>query len=373
MQDRLTMENFHIEPVFPPDLPEVAGFILKQRAGETETSLDRRMGTEDTAGIERRLRWLLLDSPAARPAEPLGYCLRDRIGAIRGLNLCFPAPFLVGQKKILGLGSGSFFVDPEARTLGFYLFRKYLACPGYAFYFATTCNAASAQLWSQLGGIPVRRSQTAYRIPLRLESVIARRIASIIPGKTATKIARFGGRCAGSLLSLAVRSATEVAVSPCRDWDKLADLSRRHRPDNTIMSERSAELLQWRFGPASPAHSCGVYLTRDSLGNEGWFAVSDSAAQVDGKWQVCTLLDAIWPREFMNFGDFVYAVTQTAADSAEGVLVRCRLDLDWTDGRHWILRQKLPAPRAYVVVPEGAPAITTNLLDYNDNDYVAWS
>jgi hypothetical protein len=367
------MEKTRIEAVFPSNLTEIAGFLLTRRRTDAGGQPGRQTAAESAHSVERRLRWLLLDNPTAAAGESIGFCLRDGGGAIRGLNLCFPAAFLLGDTRILGLCSGSFFVDASMQSLGFYLFRKYLAKAGYAFYFATTCNAASASLWKQMGGLAVTGSEIEYFIPLKLDSLLARRVARRSNSRVAIETARRAGSCADYFLRFVTRPAARMAVEPCQDWEKLADLSRRHRAGGTATSERSPELLQWRYGTDSPAHPCGTYLIRDSGGNEAWFALSHARPNGGGKTSGCTLLDAIWPREQMNFRDLAPEIMQTASGAADAVFVRCRADFDFAAGWRWVLRQRLAAPRACVIAPTAVSRVTPGLLDFDDNDYVAWS
>jgi hypothetical protein len=133
--------TFELGPVLRSALPDVAAFLHRWRSSEVESSPAHKPAHETVGSIERRLSWLLIDNPVATTGSTLGYCLRDGAGVIRGLNLCFPVAFLSADKRLLGLCSGSFYVEPPARSLGFYLFKKYLSTPGYAFYFASTCGA----------------------------------------------------------------------------------------------------------------------------------------------------------------------------------------------------------------------------------------
>jgi hypothetical protein len=367
------MKEIGIEPVFPPALPEIAEFLFAQRAAEAATLSGGQISLERPADIGRRLQWLLLDNPSARHGEPIGLCLRDGEGVIRGLNLCFPASFSLGNKKIAGLGSGSFFVDPNVKSLGFFLFRKYLACPGYAFYFATTCNAASAPLWKALGGRDVMRSEVEFVIPLQLDSMAALWVARKNAGGFATEIARWGGRCASPMLNIVARPRVHFDIKPCHDWEKLADLSRRCTSQQTLTSDRSADLLRWRYGPSSPMRNSTIYLISDSRGNEGWFALSDTPPRAPGKVRGCTLLDAIWPEAEINFRDILPRIAEVAPAAAEAVFIRCRADQDLAKAWRWFVLRRLAVPRAYVITAKGNTSLDVHSLDYDDNDYVAWS
>jgi hypothetical protein len=367
------MEKFGIEPVFPQTLSEIARFLLKCRAPDVPSQSASEIAAKDVADVEHRVRWLLLDNPAAKHAEPLGFSARDGDGNIRGLTLCFPAFFRQEEKRIAGLGSGSFFVDPAMRSAGFFLFKKYIARSGYSFYFATTCNLASAPLWQQLGGTAVPGSEIELVVPLKLDTVVANRVARRFPGTVATEIARLGGRCATPLFGLLSRSNAQIKVESCGDWEKLAALSRQHSRPDRLTSERSAEMLSWRYGPNSPMPSGDAYLIQDAQGNEGWFALSGVATRTADKVIGCTLLDAIWPSEKIRFRDILPQIIRMAPVRADAISIRCKADFDFTSAWRWFHRRRLASPRTYIIVAKGMPSVDVELFDYDDNDYVAWS
>ena len=47
------------------------------------------------------------------------------------------------------------------------MFRKLLKTSGVDFFFATTCNAASGQLWEKLGGSPAQGAFETYTLMIR--------------------------------------------------------------------------------------------------------------------------------------------------------------------------------------------------------------
>src|SRR3974390_2714564 len=108
------MDRFEIQAVGAAALPDVARFLYRWRAAEARHARYR----ESALSIEQRLRWLLVKNPAAVEGAPLGYCVRDSAGVMRGLTLSFPVAFVRGDERVLGLGSGSFFVEPQARSMG---------------------------------------------------------------------------------------------------------------------------------------------------------------------------------------------------------------------------------------------------------------
>src|SRR5690348_11617076 len=239
------MERFTIEPILSSALPDVASFLRDWHGSPNHDG-------SACLSIERRLRWLLIENPLTANDSHHGFCIRDSQGAIRGTNLSFPAAFLAGDQRLRGLCSGSYFVEPQARILGYYLFKKYLASPGYSFFFANTCNANSGALWAKLGGCAAPDSETEYIFPLKLDVMLSKLVALKTSSEFALGLARMLGRSATPVLQLLTRRPSGLSVEPCQDWQKLSELSRRHRSADYVTSDRSPEFLQWRYGPTSP-------------------------------------------------------------------------------------------------------------------------
>jgi hypothetical protein len=363
--------RFEIEPVHSAALPDVASFLRRWRDNHPEGSPVEPI-REDSLSIERRLRWLLVENPVRTNDSRHGYCIRDHLGVIRGLSLSFPAAFRAADQRLLGLCSGSFFVEPQARTLGYHLFRKYLGLPGYSFYFATTCNARSAALWGSLGGCAVPASETEHILPLRLDVMLPAFVAGITLSEVALDIARFAGRCANPILRLLSRQSPELTVKPCQDWQKLSELFRRHRLAHWITSDRSAEFLQWRYGPASPNYPCDIYCFHDKRGNEGWFClgkvIRGHLRQIRGS----ALLDAVWPRERMSFKEIFHEILRLVATEADAIFFRPQPGLDYCECARWIIPRRLDAPRVFVIAGRGSPLLRVTSLDYDENDHGAW-
>jgi hypothetical protein len=355
------MDRFAIEPVLSSVLPEVADFLRTWSRGGVSV-----------LSIERRLRWLLLENPVAGQDPTLGYSLRDSEGVLRGLSLQFPVAYAYGDKRILGLCSGSYFVEEPARSLGFYLFKKFLRTSGYSFYFASTCNASSSALWKTMGGCAVPNSETEFFLPLKLDAVMSSFVAGRTSSQVAAGIARVCGYGVNPILRFLNRSVAKFTIQPCHDWEKLAELSRRHRSPDYITSDRSPAFLEWRYGPGSPAHPCNVYLFQDESGHEGWFALGDLSRGDAGKFRESVLLDLIWPREHMSCESIFPEIVRVAADSADAITFRWQPGLDYREFSRCVIPHKLPAPRAFVAVPKGSPRFSLQSLDYDDSDFIAW-
>jgi len=143
-------KRFDIEPVLGDSLPAAASFLDRWRVEPNAAWSPPPAARAGSPTMLRRLQWLLLEHPLAAGVSEHGLCIRDGSGVIVGLLLSFPSAFRMGDRRILAMGSGSYFVEPRARTLGFYLFKRHLTCPGYAFFFSTTCNATSGAMWAML-------------------------------------------------------------------------------------------------------------------------------------------------------------------------------------------------------------------------------
>ncbi len=362
------MERFEIQPVRSSALPEVAGFLRRWRDNQAERSSVQH----DSVSIERRLSWLLVENPVITDGSQHGYCIRDRLGVIRGLSLSFPAAFLAGRQRLLGLCSGSFFVEPQARTLGYHLFKRYLRSPGYPFFFATTCNASSAALWAKMGGHPVPASETEHILPLRLDIMLPAFAAGITSSKVAPEIAHIAGRCANPILRLLTRRSSELSVEPCQDWRKLSELFRRYRPADWITSDRSPEFLQWRYGQTSPNYPCDIYWFRDKHGNQGWFCLGNVIRGHQGQIRGSVLLDAVWPREKMSFRDIFPEIVRLAAAEADAIFLRPQPGLDYCECSRWIVPRRSETPRVFVITRKGDPLLPGASLDYDEGDHGAW-
>ena len=356
-------QTFEIQPLFGSALPDVAKFLHNWPAQRDQGSSIQRFGREDSLSIERRLRWLLVEHPLAPSASHHGLCIRDASGAIAGLLLAFPGAFLAGDQRLLGLGSGGFFVEPHARTLGFYLFKRYLKTPGYAFFFSTTCNAESGALWKRLGACAVPNSDTEYILPLDLEVMLPAFLAGRTSSAVAAALARVVGRCADPVVRRFGRKATALAVEPCRDWEKLAELFRRHRSADSMTTDRSAPFLEWRYGEGAPSQPLDICVFRDTRGNEGWFSLRNTICGRQGQIRGCVLLDAIWPREQMSFRDILPAILQRVASRADAIFLQPRPGVDYGDCSRWIIPYRLEAPQVFVMARKGGAPLGVSTLD----------
>lgn len=354
------MEKFEIQPVLSSSTTETANFLYRWHAKRNGTSSQRTI----SKSIEKRLHWLLVESPLATRASQHGFCVRNSSGVMTGLLLSFANAFLMEDRRLLGLCSGSFFVEPAARMLGFYLFKKYLRDSSYDFFFSTTCNTNSGALWDAVGGSAVPNSEMEYILPLNFDVMLPALLAGKTSSLIATRTARVLGRIAGSIAKAARNWPREFVVEPCQDWQKLSDLFLRHKTRSCITTDRSPEFLQWRYGPGSPNHPVEICLFRDKRGNEGWFALASTIRGRHG--QICgtLLLDAVWPHHKIHFKQILPCILGCQTVSmADAVFFQPRLSLDYAECSRLIISRKLEGPQSFVVPRKGVAPIDVSLLD----------
>ena len=343
----LATKRFEIQALAAEALPDVAAFLAPRRSSDGVATL-------------RHLTWLLLENPLAAAAPDHGLCIRSANGAVVGLLLAFPAAFRAGDRRLLGMGSGAYFVAPQARTVGFHLFKRHLRSPGVAFFFSTSCNAASGALWTALDASMVAGADVECLLPLNPGAVLSAFVAGRTPGTLATRAARLVGGCA-RLLRPILLAAADVTTEPSRDWEKLAELARRHRPPGCITSERSAAFLQWRYAARAPGRRPDIGLFRDRRGNEGWFALGAVTRGHRVPLRGRVVLDATWPRDRVDFRTVLAAVARFAAADTDVVYFRPRPGIDTGDGRPWIIRRRREPPSAFAVAAKGQPPLEPTL------------
>jgi len=342
--------------------------FLDRAAVRNQGPSSERPGGENLPGADRGespsteqwLQWLLVENPLSTSASEHGLCIRDASGDIMGLLLAFPAALVAGDRRLVGLGSGSFFVEPPARTLGFHLFRKHLSTPGSSFFFSTSCNVNSGPLWKAMGAHAVPDSDVEYAFPLRLDVLLPAYLARRSSSALAATGARLLGRWANAFPRLLTRKPATLTIEPCRDWEKLEELFRRHRPADLITTDRTAAFLRWRYGESAPNRPFDVCVFRDTQGREGWFALGTIRR---GQFRGSMLLDAAWPRDTMSFSDIFRAIVSVAASRADAVYFQPRPRLDYRQCSRWLIPRRLEAPKAFIVTPKGAAPLATSALD----------
>jgi len=353
---------FEIQPLLGDALPEAAVFLDRWRSDGDHGPPGSRPAGAASPSTERHLQWLLVENPVGAAASQYGLCIRDASGGMAGLLVSFPSAFRAEDRRLLGLCSGSYFVEPRARTLGFFLFKRHLHHRDYAFFFSTTCNAESGALWRLLGGEPVPECDAEYVLPLDFQVVLPAFLATRTSRAWAAALARLAGRCANGAARLA-RTASALTSAPCRDWEKLAELSRRHRPSEWITTDRTAAFLEWCYGPGSPHHASDIRVFRDTRGNEGWFVLDDTVRgdrpRIDGR----ILLDATWPRDTIGFDQVLATIASSAGSQVHAIYFRPRPGVDYGPLRGRIIRRRREPASVFALAGRGLAPARVSALD----------
>jgi hypothetical protein len=288
--------------------------------------------------------------------------------------LSFPAAFTAGDLRLPALCSGSFFVEPQARGTGFLMFRRYLNSAGYAFLFSTTCNANSRAIWEKLGSRSIPGSDTEYILPLRMDAALPSVVSRKTSNSLALGVARALGHGINPLVRSLLRRSKKFDFESSRDWEKLSELFRRHKSPSLITTDRSVQYLKWRYGPDSPNFASDICVFRDRLGNEGWFTLGYMTRGQQGQVRTCVLLDAVWPREKMGFGDVLPAILQRIAPKADAIFLRERPGIRYREYSRWIFARKLGGHQGWVARPKNGQAVDVGCMDVvNADGDTAWT
>ena len=161
LRTRRLMAGYEIKRLDEEGLAETAAFLREQQElTSREDQTQARPSGDD-------LRWMLAN-PDRRPELPLGLTLRGTEGSLAGMILAIPRLYRLGERRLVGLAAGNFFVDASARLQGFFMLRRFLSVAGADFWYANSCNRQSGPLWAKCGAVMVPESDVEYLYPIHL-------------------------------------------------------------------------------------------------------------------------------------------------------------------------------------------------------------
>ena len=288
------MATFRIDPVHEADLPAIADF-LETAARMRPDASELELADTSAPAVLRRLRWRLLQNPARRDDLELGQVVRDDSGRVQGVHLLFPSHYRHGARRLLGVCSGYFFVAPEARMQGFFMFRRTLGLKGIDLLFATTCNANSAALWAKVGGQAVPGSEYEYLLPVRFGPVAEEVVLRKGWGKAAATAARMAGTIVSPMMGLGGGGPWRLA--PTDDFAHLAAIAEENRDPAILAADRSAPYLRWRFADTPQASSTDLLVFSTASGRSGWVAARRWTRGRRGQIRALLILDAVAPSD----------------------------------------------------------------------------
>jgi hypothetical protein len=282
------------------DLGDAAAYLAGLRGAEAEPAAPPSDLAAETARIHDRLRWQLVRNPARLADTAFGHCLRDAEGAVVGTHLAIPQRFALGARRLVGLLSADLRAAPQAARHSSGMFLAYLRLRGGDFHYATTANRNAGAFWEQRKAPPAPGSDHEFVLVLRpgpvLEELALRRG---VPA-AAARAARAAGPLLGAALAAARAfagrgAASRPSVRAADDFDELAALAERHRPEGALTNERSAAHLRWRYGECPGSERNRLLRIDDAVGNRAWAALQRNLAGSARQVRDVRLLDLVRP------------------------------------------------------------------------------
>jgi len=198
------------------------------------------------ASVESHLRWFLLENPARRPQDPLGFGLRSA-GRLVGCILLSPQFFHVEANKILLMGSSSFYVDEPHRGYGGRIFLQYCRLGKDRPLFGTSANAEAAALWKAAGANPIPYAEGelfgVLHWPPLAEEFVHRRFSNRLLARAAGS---FISNLAALLRPLKIDGENSGALRPLTSAEQVNELP-IHNPSAKLTAFRDLPYIRWRY------------------------------------------------------------------------------------------------------------------------------
>jgi hypothetical protein len=241
------------------DLSEIAAFIAIQSG-------------RDAASVEAHLRWFLLQNPARRPEDPLGFGLRSN-NVLVGCILCVPQAFCLSGEKVLLMGSSSFYVDQDYRGQGGRLFLKYSRLANHQPIFGTSANAEAAGLWKAAGAEPIPYSDAELFGVLRWPPLIEELVQRKYSNRLLTRLARSSiSKLAGLLRPLKIDGDETDGLRHLTRAEEVLHLQIQkgvasNQLTGKLTALRDLPYIRWRYF-SNPDASAAAFAFRSQLCNQ---------------------------------------------------------------------------------------------------------
>jgi hypothetical protein len=196
--------------------------------------------------VDAHLRWFWLENPAREPKDPLGFGLRSADQLV-GCILCCPQAFCFEKKRIVLMGSSSFYVDERYRGHGGRIFLQYARLSKQQPLFGTSANAEAAALWKAAGARPISGSDGellgVLRWPPVVEEFVQRRYSSHLLSRLAgSPISTLAGFFRPLKIDCAASDALQLLTSPEQANDLLV-----HDRSAKLTAMRDLPYIRWRY------------------------------------------------------------------------------------------------------------------------------
>jgi hypothetical protein len=214
-------------------IADLADFVAAQSGRTRET-------------VEAHLRWFLLENPARRPLDPVGFGLRSRDQLV-GCILCSPQAFRFEKEKLLLMGSSSFYVDERHRGHGGRIFLQYSRLGKQYPLFGTSANTEAAALWKAAGASPIQGSDGELFGVLRWPPVVEEFAHRRNPSRALSRLAGSSiSNLAKLVRPLKLDGGASAALQPLASPEQATSLS-LDEPSAKLTAARDLTYIRWRY------------------------------------------------------------------------------------------------------------------------------
>ena len=354
------MAGYEFKPIVEEDLPQVAAFLYEQQVITSREDWTQARPQGDD------LQWMTCN-PDYRPEMPFGETLRTRDGKIAGMILAVPRLYRLGDKTLVGLAAGDFFIDAAARMQGFFMLRRYFKLRHGDFWFANSCNRQSGPLWAKCGAILVPESDVEYLYPFKM-GPLAEELAIRKQWPRAVK-SLLGSLGPGADIIASLRiPGNRFQVDYCSDLEKLSELAARCRNPKLLQPERTAAHLKWQYGEPPEVPQDGqtrqIYTFNDRAGVEGWFSLGFDRRGREDQIRTARLMDVVWPEDRLSFTAILPAVIAAARRNVDLLSIRGRVGLKLNENARGFKRRRLLAPEGFLLSTTPPTSELVGLADF---------
>ena len=229
------------------------------------------------------------------------------------------------------------------------MFRKYLATPGYDFYFGNTCNTNSIALWQNCKGHVVPNSDIEYLILLKPAAIFEELV--LRKNKPYLKpLARLAGHLAGCFTTW--RRNVDLEVTPASSHEQLAKIAETVCIDTLVTTDRSVKYLKTRYPNLTQTADKSqpqIFVIRASQKPCGWFVIDQSKRGKNQQINAARVLDVVWQRDQITLKQILKAIASSLDPSIDMISVRARPGICLDTKMPHSYQRQLPAPESAVL------------------------
>jgi hypothetical protein len=292
------------------NVAEIADFIAVQSGR-----------TRDT--VEGHLRWFLLENPARRPQDPLGFGLRSTDRLV-GCILCSPQIFCFESQEILLMGSSSFYVDEGYRGYGGRIFLQYSRLAKQRPIFGTSANAEAAALWKAVGASPIPFSDAelfgVLRWPPVAEEFMQRRYSvRVLSWLAGTSISNL----AALIRPLKIEGKISGVLEPLASAEQVNDLVTQHS-SSKLSARRDLAYIRWRYFSGTDETIAAFEFRGQPPDRQVLVTVNQRPRGYRGQMKTLNVLDVypgVSPDEWLHI---VGALIDRYGKTVDAIVLRCQ-------------------------------------------------